>query len=150
MVDAQFEGWCIADEQTPDDELLKALDWACGKGGADCSNIQVNKPCYLPNTIRDHASYAFNNYYQKFKNKGATCYFNSAAMITDLDPSKMPKKILHKSFQLRLLIGFLFCCCLINFLIGPTSLKVDRKRNIPSSCSLTEVENIYRGESMWK
>lgn len=89
MLDAQFREWCIADEQTPDDELQKALDWACGKGGADCSKIQVNQPCYLPNTIRDHASYAFNNYYQKFKNKGATCYFNSAAMITDLDPSKI-------------------------------------------------------------
>ncbi|XWS12949.1 hypothetical protein CRYUN_Cryun37aG0133700 [Craigia yunnanensis] len=85
--DAQFREWCIADEQTPDEELQKALDWACGKGGADCSKIQVNQPCYHPNTIKDHASYAFNNYYQKFKNKGATCYFNSVAIITDLDPS---------------------------------------------------------------
>ncbi|XP_062162505.1 glucan endo-1,3-beta-glucosidase 4-like [Alnus glutinosa] len=93
--DGQFEGWCIADEQTPDDELVKALDWACGIGGADCSKIQVNKACYLPNTIRDHASYAFNNYYQKFKNKGATCYFNSAAMITDLDPSHNSCKFEH-------------------------------------------------------
>ena len=92
VLDGQFEEWCIADEQTPDDELMKALNWACGKGGADCSNILANKPCYLPNTIRDHASYAFNNYYQKFKNIGATCYFNAAAMITDLDPSKMSKK----------------------------------------------------------
>ncbi|KAG4196208.1 hypothetical protein ERO13_A06G155100v2 [Gossypium hirsutum] len=82
-----FREWWIADEQTPDEDLLKALDWACGKGGADCSKIQVNQPCYHPNTIKDHASYAFNNYYQKFKNKGATCYFNSAAIITDLDPS---------------------------------------------------------------
>ncbi|GAV59875.1 X8 domain-containing protein [Cephalotus follicularis] len=85
--DGQFVEWCIADEQTPDDELQKALDWACGEGGADCSKIQAHQPCYLPNTIRDHASYAFNNYYQKFKHKGATCYFNAAAMITDLDPS---------------------------------------------------------------
>lgn len=92
MLDGQFEEWCIADEQTPDDELLKALNWACGKGGADCSKIQVNKPCFLPNTIRDHASYAFNNYYQKFKHIGATCYFNAAAMITDLDPSKISTK----------------------------------------------------------
>ncbi|KAF5474955.1 hypothetical protein F2P56_006807 [Juglans regia] len=86
--DGQYVEWCIADEQTPDDELQTALDWACGKGGADCSKIQAaHQPCFLPNTIRDHASFAFNNYYQKFKNKGATCYFNAAAMITDLDPS---------------------------------------------------------------
>ncbi|KAF3975793.1 hypothetical protein CMV_000987 [Castanea mollissima] len=70
--DGQFEEWCIADEQTPDDELLKALNWACGKGGADCSKIQ------------------------KFKHIGATCYFNAAAMITDLDPS-------HKSCKFEYL-----------------------------------------------
>ncbi|GAB4830741.1 hypothetical protein Ancab_004773 [Ancistrocladus abbreviatus] len=85
--DAQLEEWCIADEQTPDEELQQALDWACGKGGADCSKIQANQPCFLPNTLKDHASYAFNNYFQKFKHKEATCYFNSAAIVTNLDPS---------------------------------------------------------------
>ncbi|XP_074366088.1 glucan endo-1,3-beta-glucosidase 4 [Apium graveolens] len=85
--DGGFEQWCIADEQTPDVELQAGLDWACGKGGADCSKIQVNQPCYLPNTVRDHASYAFNNYYQKYKNRGGTCYFKAAAMTTELDPS---------------------------------------------------------------
>ncbi|XP_057416885.1 glucan endo-1,3-beta-glucosidase 12-like [Lotus japonicus] len=83
----EFLEWCIADEQTLDEELQRALDWACGKGGANCSKIQVNHPCYFPNTLRDHASYAFNNYYQRFKHKGASCYFNSAAITTDLDPS---------------------------------------------------------------
>ncbi|TYH63537.1 hypothetical protein ES332_D07G199200v1 [Gossypium tomentosum] len=38
---AEYEQWCIADEQTPDEELKVALDWACGEGGADCSKIQV-------------------------------------------------------------------------------------------------------------
>ncbi|XP_059449395.1 glucan endo-1,3-beta-glucosidase 4 [Corylus avellana] len=85
--DGEFEQWCIADEQTPDDELQAALDWSCGRGGADCSKIQVNQPCYLPNTVRDHASYAFNNYFQKFKHKGGSCYFKGAALITELDPS---------------------------------------------------------------
>ncbi|KAK9151302.1 hypothetical protein Syun_009611 [Stephania yunnanensis] len=85
--DGQFDQWCIADEQTPNEVLQEALDWACGRGGADCTKIQVNQPCYSPNTVKDHASYAFNSYYQKFKNKGATCYFNAAAMVTDLDPS---------------------------------------------------------------
>ncbi|THF97691.1 hypothetical protein TEA_006784 [Camellia sinensis var. sinensis] len=90
--DAEFEQWCIADEQTPDDELQAAMDWACGKGGANCSEIQVNQPCYLPNTVRDHASYAFNNYYQNFKHKGASCYFNGGAITTELDPNVKKNK----------------------------------------------------------
>ncbi|VVA17440.1 PREDICTED: glucan endo-1 [Prunus dulcis] len=85
---AEFEQWCVADEQTPDDELQAAMDWACGGGGADCSKIQVNQPCYFPNTVKDHASYAFNSYFQKFKHKGGSCYFKAAAFITELDPSK--------------------------------------------------------------
>ncbi|XP_022638734.1 glucan endo-1,3-beta-glucosidase 12 isoform X1 [Vigna radiata var. radiata] len=83
----QFEEWCIADEQTPDEELQRAMDWACENGGADCSMIKVNQPCYLPNTLKKHASYVFNSYYQRFKHKGGSCYFNSAAITTDLDPS---------------------------------------------------------------
>ncbi|CAN0927231.1 Glucan endo-1,3-beta-glucosidase 4 [Linum grandiflorum] len=86
--DGQVEQWCVADEQTPEEELQAGIDWACGKsGGANCSKIQMNQPCYLPNTKKDHASYAFNNYFQKFKHKGGSCYFNGAAIVTDLDPS---------------------------------------------------------------
>ncbi|CAI0440224.1 unnamed protein product [Linum tenue] len=83
-----FKEWCIADEQTPADELQRAMEWACGKGGGDCSKIQKGQPCYFPDSIKDRASFAFNSYYQMFKRKGATCYFNSAAMVTDLDPSQ--------------------------------------------------------------
>ncbi|XP_010087632.2 PLASMODESMATA CALLOSE-BINDING PROTEIN 5 [Morus notabilis] len=82
-----MEEWCVVDEQTPEEELQKALDWACQKGGADCSKIQVGQPCYLPNTLKDHAAFAFNDYYQKFKHKGGSCYFNAAAMVTALNPS---------------------------------------------------------------
>ncbi|XP_074313654.1 glucan endo-1,3-beta-glucosidase 4-like [Silene latifolia] len=80
--------WCVVDVQTPDDVLIGATNWACGgDGGADCSMIQENQPCYFPNTPQNHASYAFNSYFQKFKHQGASCYFNGAAIVTDLDPS---------------------------------------------------------------
>ncbi|OVA20168.1 X8 [Macleaya cordata] len=80
--------WCIADEQTSDKDLQDALDWACRQGNDICSNIGEGKSCYLPNTLKDHASYAFNAYYQKFKKQGGSCYFHGAAMINELDPNQ--------------------------------------------------------------
>ncbi|KAH6837700.1 Carbohydrate-binding X8 domain superfamily protein [Perilla frutescens var. hirtella] len=84
--DGQFEDYCIADEQTPEEELVQAMKWACGNG-ADCGPIGENQPCYIPNTVKDHASYAFNSYYQNMKHKGGSCYFNAAALLSDLNPS---------------------------------------------------------------
>ncbi|KAK1259321.1 Glucan endo-1,3-beta-glucosidase 12 [Acorus gramineus] len=79
--------WCISNPNASDDVLQKAIDWACGAGGADCSAIQPNQPCYEPNTVADHASYAFNNYWQKNKKQGATCDFSGAAQQVSNDPS---------------------------------------------------------------
>ncbi|KAL5729700.1 hypothetical protein ACHQM5_002611 [Ranunculus cassubicifolius] len=84
----RFEQWCIADEQTPDDLLQQALDWACGQKDVDCTKLQApNGVCYHPNTLVAHASYAFNSYYQKYKHRGASCYFKGAAITTEIDPS---------------------------------------------------------------
>lgn len=79
--------WCVADPQAPDAFLQNTLDWACSSGGADCSSIQPNAPCFDPNTMLGHASVAFNSYWQKFKQQGASCYFNSAAFVTETNPS---------------------------------------------------------------
>ncbi|XP_027939794.1 glucan endo-1,3-beta-glucosidase 4-like [Vigna unguiculata] len=84
---AVFEQWCVADAQAPEKELRATMNWVCRKGGADCRKIQVKQPCYLPNTLKDHASYVFNSYYQKFKHRGASCNFRGAAMTTEMDPS---------------------------------------------------------------
>ncbi|XP_047339675.1 glucan endo-1,3-beta-glucosidase 4-like [Impatiens glandulifera] len=79
--------WCIADQQMPDDVLQRELNWACSNG-ADCSKIQPNQVCFKPNTVRAHASYAFNSYYQKQKHKDHnSCLFRSAAFITEVNPS---------------------------------------------------------------
>ncbi|KAL9298895.1 putative glucan endo-1,3-beta-D-glucosidase [Arabidopsis thaliana] len=85
---AEFGQWCVADGQIPDNVIQAAVDWACQTGGADCSTIQPNQPCFLPNTVKDHASVVFNSYYQRYKHNNGTCDFNSTAFITQTDPSK--------------------------------------------------------------
>ncbi|KAI3897094.1 hypothetical protein MKW98_015790 [Papaver atlanticum] len=79
--------WCVADRQASKEKLEAALNWACAQGSDICLNVQQNQPCYLPNTLEDHASYAFNGYYQKFKSQGAVCDFGGIAKITNVDPS---------------------------------------------------------------
>ncbi|XP_042482237.1 PLASMODESMATA CALLOSE-BINDING PROTEIN 5-like [Macadamia integrifolia] len=78
--------WCLATQSASETALQVALDYACGFGGADCSAIQSSGPCYNPNTVRDHASYAFNNYFQKNPNPNS-CNFGGTAVITNVDPS---------------------------------------------------------------
>ncbi|KAF3339965.1 hypothetical protein FCM35_KLT15736 [Carex littledalei] len=78
--------WCIASQSASQTALQVALDYACGYGGADCSAIQQGGTCYNPDTLRDHASYAFNNYYQK-NPVSTSCDFGGAAVLTSVDPS---------------------------------------------------------------
>ncbi|CAN1758951.1 Glucan endo-1,3-beta-glucosidase 7 [Linum perenne] len=78
--------WCVASQGASTKALQVALDYACGYGGADCAGIQPAGSCYNPNTIRDHASYAFNNYYQK-NPLPTSCNFGGTAVITSTNPS---------------------------------------------------------------
>ncbi|KDP21203.1 hypothetical protein JCGZ_21674 [Jatropha curcas] len=78
--------WCIASPTASETALQVALDYACGYGGADCSAIQPGASCYNPNTLRDHASYAFNQYYQK-NPVPTSCVFGGTAQLSSTDPS---------------------------------------------------------------
>ncbi|KAM5580040.1 glucan endo-1,3-beta-glucosidase 1 [Rosa sericea] len=78
--------WCVASPSASQMALQVALDYACGYGGTDCSEIQLGRSCYNPNTVRDHASFAFNNFYQKNPVPNS-CNFGGTAVITNNDPS---------------------------------------------------------------
>ncbi|KAI4385081.1 hypothetical protein MLD38_003143 [Melastoma candidum] len=78
--------WCIASQGASRAALQVGLDFACGYGRADCSAIQPGGRCYEPNSVRDHASYAFNEYYQK-NPIPSSCNFGGTALVTSTDPS---------------------------------------------------------------
>ncbi|KAL5976741.1 hypothetical protein ACLOJK_021074 [Asimina triloba] len=79
--------FCVARPNASSDALLDGLNWACGPGLANCSAIQPGQPCYDPDTIANHASYAYNDYYHRTTSTGRTCNFNGTAMLSSTDPS---------------------------------------------------------------
>ncbi|CAN0910310.1 PLASMODESMATA CALLOSE-BINDING PROTEIN 3 [Linum grandiflorum] len=79
--------WCVSKPTVSDAILQRGLDYACGMG-ADCKQIQPGGPCFQPNTVSAHSSFAFNSYWQKGKAAGGTCDFGGTAMIVTIDPSK--------------------------------------------------------------
>ncbi|CAA2965202.1 glucan endo-1,3-beta-glucosidase 1 [Olea europaea subsp. europaea] len=85
--DTTNQTYCIAMDGIDTKTLQAALDWACGPGRANCSEIQPGESCYQPNNVKNHASYAFDSYYQKEGNSPGSCDFKGAAMITTTDPS---------------------------------------------------------------
>ncbi|KAG8363963.1 hypothetical protein BUALT_Bualt19G0077000 [Buddleja alternifolia] len=80
------QSWCVARSGAPESAIQSALDYACGIGGADCSAIQMGASCYNPNSLQNHASYAFNSYYQKNPVQ-TSCDFGGTAVITNVNPS---------------------------------------------------------------
>ncbi|KAL6656911.1 hypothetical protein ACP70R_004691 [Stipagrostis hirtigluma subsp. patula] len=78
--------WCVCRQDVLPAALQKTIDYACG-AGADCTPIHENGPCYNPNNVPAHCSWAANSYYQNNKGKGATCDFTGTATLTTSDPS---------------------------------------------------------------
>ncbi|KAK6154444.1 hypothetical protein DH2020_008692 [Rehmannia glutinosa] len=74
--------WCVANGEAGEMRLQRALDYACGMGGADCRPIMPGATCYDPNTVVAHASYAFNSYYQRNGRGSGTCDFGAISDVS--------------------------------------------------------------------
>lgn len=96
----EYAVWCVAKAQVPNPIIQEALDYACGSG-ADCESIQLNRSCYLPDTLIAHASFAFNSYWQRTKVAGGTCDFGGTAMLVTVDPSKIYTLFFSETFVSR-------------------------------------------------
>ncbi|PWA60893.1 O-Glycosyl hydrolases family 17 protein [Artemisia annua] len=79
--------WCIASPNATEADLRNGLDWACSSGNVDCSPIQPSQPCFQPDSIVSHASYAFNSYYQQNGATDIACSFGGAGFKTNQNPS---------------------------------------------------------------
>ncbi|KAL2547894.1 Glucan endo-1 [Forsythia ovata] len=79
--------WCIASPNASEDDIRKGLDWACSSGNVDCSAIQPSQPCFEPDSLPSHASYAFNSYYQQNGATDIACSFGGAGVRTNKNPS---------------------------------------------------------------
>ncbi|XP_015966601.1 glucan endo-1,3-beta-glucosidase 13 [Arachis duranensis] len=79
--------WCIASSKASQADLQNAIDWACGSGNVDCTAIQPSQPCFEPDNLVSHASYAFNSYYQQNGASDVACSFGGSGVIVDKDPT---------------------------------------------------------------
>nr|AYP70319.1 beta-glucosidase 6 [Actinidia deliciosa] len=79
--------WCVAASGVNLLELDSALRYACGEGNGTCDALEPGKECYEPVSLTAHASYAFSSFWAKFRDTGATCFFNGFAVQTTRDPS---------------------------------------------------------------
>ncbi|KAK7277187.1 hypothetical protein RIF29_18338 [Crotalaria pallida] len=85
--DTTNQTFCVAKSDADTKMLQAALDWACGPGKVECSPLLQGQPCYEPDNVVAHATYAFNAYYQKMGKSQGTCDFKGVAIVTTTNPS---------------------------------------------------------------
>ncbi|KAG2333043.1 hypothetical protein Bca52824_004223 [Brassica carinata] len=79
--------WCVTALSATDEQMQANIDWLCGQGKVDCNPIKPGGPCFEPNTLRNHASFVMNEYYQNNGRTDEACYFNDTSMYLITDPS---------------------------------------------------------------
>ncbi|CAN4105955.1 unnamed protein product [Withania somnifera] len=79
--------FCMPKPEATDAQLQANLDWACTNQGVDCGPTQLGGPCFNPNTVRSHAAYVMNAYYQIKGKMDSNCDFRGSGVIVTVDPS---------------------------------------------------------------
>ncbi|KAJ4897366.1 Carbohydrate-binding X8 domain superfamily protein [Raphanus sativus] len=84
--------WCVAKDDATDAQLQATIDWCCSDSGGfrDCTTIQPGGVCYEPNTLRDHASFVMNLYYQNLGHTKKQCDFSGTGDVVHHNPSHGP------------------------------------------------------------
>ena len=80
--------WCVPKEDASETDLQANIDFVCKSSGIECGPINDGGQCFEPNTIRSHATYAMNAYYQASGGNDLDCDFGNTGRITYTDPSK--------------------------------------------------------------
>ncbi|CAL5363650.1 unnamed protein product [Camellia sinensis] len=80
--------WCVPKVEASDAALQANIDWLCGNG-VDCRAIQVGGQCFNPNTVRSHAAYVMNAYYQAKGHQSVNCDFSGTGVVVSSDPMVM-------------------------------------------------------------
>ncbi|KAL1320945.1 hypothetical protein AAHE18_14G093900 [Arachis hypogaea] len=80
--------WCLPQPNATDTAMQAGLDYACSHL-ANCGPIQPGGICFLPNTIRFHASYAYDSYWKAHGKTIDACRFGGTGVIVLVgrDPS---------------------------------------------------------------
>ncbi|KAJ1397154.1 X8 domain [Sesbania bispinosa] len=78
--------WCVPKRDASEAALQANIDYVCSSG-IDCGPIKEGGPCFKPDTVRSHAAYAMNAYYQASDHHNFNCDFGHTGIITYTDPS---------------------------------------------------------------
>ncbi|KHN08021.1 Glucan endo-1,3-beta-glucosidase 7 [Glycine soja] len=68
--------------------LQANIDFVCRRSGIDSGPIKDGGPCFKPNTVRPHAAYAMNAYYQASGRHDFDCNFGHTGLVIYTDPGK--------------------------------------------------------------